>query len=64
MNPIIKLAVLILFVALQFTSYFVNAYKLTQCDFESNYKCEVIHGLGLIPSPISIVTVWVGTDEQ
>ena len=26
-----------------------NLIKLTECDFESPYKAEVIHTLGLIP---------------
>lgn len=43
-------------------SWPVNAYKLTQCDFEANYKCEVIHGAGLF-GPLSIATVWFGTDK-
>lgn len=39
-----------------------NAVKLTSCDFESNYKCEVIHGAGLVVPPLSIVTVFFGDD--
>jgi len=41
----------------------INVYKLTQCDFESDFKCEVAHGIGVIMPPASIVTVWFGTDE-
>lgn len=40
----------------------INAYKLTQCDFESDYKCEAIHAVGLV-GPASVITVWFGTDE-
>ena len=43
-------------------SWPVNVYKLTQCDFESDYKCEVLHGVGLVPG-LSPITVWFGTDE-
>ena len=39
-----------------------NAVKLTSCDFESNYKCEVIHGAGLVVPLLSIVTVFFGDD--
>ena len=39
-----------------------NAAKLASCDFESNYKCEAIHGAGLIVPPLSIVTVWFDDD--
>jgi len=44
------------------TCWATNAYKFTQCDFESPYKCEVVHGVGLIPV-VSLATVWVDTDE-
>ena len=27
----------------------MNLYKLTQCDFESPYKCEAIRALGVVP---------------
>lgn len=39
----------------------VNFYRLTQCDFENNYRCEVIHGIGLIPMS-SPFTVWFAAD--
>jgi len=38
-----------------------NLYKFTQCDFESSYKCEAVHGVGLVPV-VSMFTVWFGTD--
>ena len=40
-----------------------NAAKLASCDFEPNYKCEVIHGIGLIIPPSSVVTAWFADDE-
>ncbi len=40
----------------------MNVVKLTNCDFESDYKCEVIHGVGLIGAPVSLITVWFETD--
>lgn len=40
-----------------------NFVKLTRCDFESPWKCEVIHGIGLFP-PAQVVTVWFGTDKE
>ena len=43
--------------------WFVNAYKLTQCDFESPYKCEAIHAAGLIGAPLAAVTVWFDPKE-
>jgi hypothetical protein len=43
-------------------SWVGNVIKLTDCDFASPYKCEVVHGVGIIPLA-SVVTVWLGTDE-
>lgn len=42
--------------------WMVNAYKFTECDFESDYKCEVIHGLGIVAPPASWITVWFEAD--
>lgn len=46
--------------------WFVNAYKLFNCDFKGgdnkDWKCEAIHGLGLFP-PVSLVSVWFDSDE-
>lgn len=44
-------------------SWIWNAAKLTACDFESDYRCEVIHGVGLIVPPLSVVTVWFADDN-
>lgn len=41
-----------------------NAVKLASCDFESNYKCELLHGTGLVVPPLSIVTVWFDDDGK
>lgn len=43
-------------------AWVLNAYKLASCDFEANYRCELIHGVGFIAPPLSIVTVWFGDD--
>lgn len=42
--------------------WIVNAWKLSDCDFESNYRCEIIHGVGRVVPPLSIVTVWFDDD--
>ena len=47
-----------------FTPWVWNGYKFAQCDFESDYKCEVIHAIGVIVPPASWVTVWFDTDED
>ena len=44
-------------------SWVWNGIKLTSCDFESDYKCEAIHGIGLFVPPASIITVWFADDE-
>ena len=41
-----------------------NGVKLMACDFEPNYKCEVIHGAGLVAPPLSLITVWFGDDGE
>ena len=43
-------------------SWIWNAVKLTSCDFESNYRCELLHGAGLVVPSLSIVTMWFGDD--
>lgn len=55
---------LMLFVFLLCLPWFVNVYKFTQCDFESNWKCEAIHGLGIAGGPLAWVTVWFDTDAK
>jgi len=58
-----RLALLpLILIAVIFSCFFVNLYKLTQCDFESPYKCEVIHAIGLFP-PASLIVVWFETDN-
>ena len=44
-------------------SWGVNLNKLTKCDFESPFKCEVIHAIGIVPVA-SVVTVWFVTEEK
>jgi hypothetical protein len=38
-----------------FTGWIKNIVKLSNCDFEAPYKCEVIHAVGIIP-PVGAVT--------
>lgn len=53
----------VLLVVLVFSLWIVNMIKLTRCDFVAPYKCEVVHGIGVIP-PVALVTAWFGTDED
>jgi len=43
-------------------AFLINAYKLTQCDYESPWKCEAVHALGLVVPPLSLITVWSEVD--
>jgi len=45
-------------------TFLINAYKLTQCDYESPWKCEAVHALGLFIPPLSLITVWSDDDTQ
>ena len=45
---IVEFVLLILFI-LGIYGYGANLFKLVNCDFESPYKCEAIHGMGLFP---------------
>lgn len=44
-------------------SWIWNAVKLTSCDFKSDFRCEVIHGIGLVVPVAATITVWFNTDE-
>jgi len=54
------LSIALVFVLLA-APWVVNAVKFIECDFEpsNNYKCEVVHGIGVFIYPASIVTVWL-----
>lgn len=43
-------------------SWVGNLVKLTECDFDAPVKCEIVHGVGLIPIA-SIFTIWFDTDK-
>ena len=43
-------------------AFVANAIKLSECDFVAPYRCEAIHGIGLLP-PAAIVTVWFDSDK-
>ena len=44
-------------------SWVGNIIKFTDCDFEAPYRCEVIHGAGILPG-VALVTAWFGTDKH
>ena len=42
--------------------WIANIIKLSNCDVEAPYKCEVIHGIGLIP-PVGMVVGWIDVGQ-
>lgn len=57
-----KLSTLAVLTVLLCIPYVWNAHDLVSCDFEADYKCEVIHSIGVIIPPASYVTVWFEND--
>ncbi len=41
-----------------------NTAKLIDCDFRAEYHCEVMHTIGVVLPPLSVITVWFGSDEE
>ena len=46
---------LMVFLLIGGVGWFMNLYKLTQCDFEASYKAEVIRGAGVVVPPIGAI---------
>lgn len=67
MKEITKLLALLAFYILILVGtcggWVLNAYKLTQLDFEPSYKAESIRVVGVFV-PISVVTGWITFDEE
>ena len=57
------LALLVVFLV-SASPYIYNGYKLSNCDFQSDYKCEAIHGIGVIIPPASLITLWFDDDKE
>ena len=51
---------LLLFLIMVFSivGWIKNVIKLSDCDFQSPYKAEIIHAAGLIP-PVGMITGWL-----
>ena len=54
--------IIVLFFTIGPICWIWNAVKLASCDFNADYRCEVIHGVGLILPPTSVITVWFSDD--
>jgi hypothetical protein len=48
----------LLVVAVFAMAWIINIAKFFNCDFDAPYKEEVIHFLGIIIAPGSIITAW------
>ena len=48
----------------QASAWLINAAKFVDCDFKSDYKCEVLHGIGIVAPPTALLTVWFATDRS
>ena len=59
-----QLRYLILIFALIATPYVWNGFKFANCDFESSFKCEIIHGVGVFIPPAAYITVWFDDDNN
>jgi hypothetical protein len=58
-----KLRDLVIVAAIFCLPWLVNAYKLFNCDFTSDYKCEAIHATGVFVPPLAFITVWFDSDK-
>jgi len=43
--------------------YFSNIYKLTQTDFEPNYKKEVFRAVGVVLPPVGIIVGYIDFEQ-
>ncbi len=59
-----KLLALIILMTAVSVPYGWNAAKFINCDFESPFKCEAVHGIGIVVPPSSFITVWFSDDSK
>jgi len=64
MGEEMKLITLLIIFILLVTPWVWNLVKFTRCDFESDYKCEALHGIGVFIPPASYFTVWFDDDKE
>ena len=55
--------VLLLFWLALISGYFMNIYKLVQCDFKPSYKAEVIRGIGIATGVVGCVVGWLDIED-
>lgn len=47
-----------------FGLWIANAIKFAYCDFDAPYRCEIVHGVGVVIPPLAIVTAWWRGDNE
>ena len=57
------LAIYLAIIIIILTGWVKNIIKLSDCDFQSPYKAEVIHVIGIVP-PIGAITGWLNVGKQ
>ena len=62
MKDSIVAVIMLVILAIIVTPWFINLNKFINCDFESDLRCEAIHGAGVIIPPTSYVTVFFDDD--
>lgn len=55
--------IIILFWVAMISGYFINIYKLIQCDFKAPYKAEVIRGVGVATGIIGCFVGWLDIED-
>lgn len=59
-----KVIIILILSCLLASPWLINVWKLSDCDFVSDYKCEFVHGVGLVVPPSAIITVWFDDDSS
>ena len=55
---------IVLMVTIMPIGYFLNIYKLLQCDFEPSYKSECIRGLGVAVPPMGSIAGYMEFEDN
>lgn len=55
--------IVLLFWAVVISGYFMNIYKLIQCDFKAPYKAEAIRGVGVATGIIGCFVGWLDIED-
>ena len=58
-----NLKTLLIIFVIAVTPWIWNGVKFIGCDFEADYKCEAIHGVGVVIPPAAFITAWFDGDE-